>query len=64
VKIYRVADDGDLQDPEETWHNIYEVEKTGAVLVRPDGHVAWRCQATKDSPSEVLKTIFGLLGLL
>lgn len=38
--IYKIG--SDLIDPENTWHDIYNISTTGAVLVRPDGHVAWR----------------------
>jgi 2-polyprenyl-6-methoxyphenol hydroxylase-like FAD-dependent oxidoreductase len=40
---------GDLEDGEKRWADVYGVRPDGAVLVRPDGHVAWRCP---DSPPE------------
>jgi 2-polyprenyl-6-methoxyphenol hydroxylase-like FAD-dependent oxidoreductase len=46
--------DADLRDPADAWPGISEVERTGAVLVRPDGHVAWRAQALPDAPAEAL----------
>jgi len=42
LKIYMIATNGDLVDPDNHWHDIYTVTPSGAVLVRPDGHVAWR----------------------
>ena len=57
LKIYRVASDGDLIDPENIWHQLYEVTTTGAVLVRPDGHVAWRSKASVDNPKNLLHKI-------
>ena len=41
-RIHSVVIDGD--DPEATtgWQALYEIDADGAVLVRPDGHVAWR----------------------
>jgi len=33
---------GDLDDPDGAWTAAYGIEPDGAVLVRPDGHVAWR----------------------
>jgi putative polyketide hydroxylase len=45
IKSYRIANDGDLISPENNFHKIYEINSTGAVLVRPDGHVAWRRQS-------------------
>ena len=32
----------DLIDGEGTWSSAYGMTGDGAVLVRPDGHVAWR----------------------
>jgi putative polyketide hydroxylase len=58
IKNYRVAHDGDLIDPENVWHKLYEVTTTGAVLVRPDGHVAWRSKETVNNPIDVLAEIF------
>jgi len=37
------GDDADLTDTPGTWAHKYGVGPTGAVLIRPDGHVAWRC---------------------
>lgn len=46
-----------------TWHSLYDVEETGAVLVRPDGHIAWRkAEAAADHSAELgtaLSTIVG-----
>ena len=36
------AGGGALTDPDDTWQDAYEIGDEGAVLVRPDGHVAWR----------------------
>ena len=37
-----VGSGADIGDPETQWMSAYGVEADGAVLVRPDGHVAWR----------------------
>lgn len=59
--VYKVAIDGDLVDSENIWHHIYEITTQGAVLVRPDGHVAWRSITMPDNPKyeleEYLNTI-------
>lgn len=57
LKNYRIAADGDLIDYKNVWHKIYEITTTGAVLVRPDGHVAWRSKELVDDPKDVLKNI-------
>jgi len=33
----------------------YGVEQEGAVLVRPDGHIAWRCRSGSTNPAQVLQ---------
>lgn len=58
IIVYKVAPDGDLIDPDNTWHDIYDVSQSGAVLVRPDGHVAWRCQSMVENPKGRLGQYF------
>jgi putative polyketide hydroxylase len=41
------------------WHQAYGVEPTGAVLVRPDGHVGWRSRAAADNPVAILSAVIG-----
>src|SRR5260370_26213390 len=38
--VFTVGKDGDLRDPDGTWHEAYCVDTACAVLVRPYGHVA------------------------
>ena len=45
VDAFTVGPNADLGDPEEQWLSTYGVEGDGAVLVRPDGHVAWRSRS-------------------
>jgi putative polyketide hydroxylase len=42
LAAYRLAADGDLQDLEDSWRAKLGMSDAGAVLVRPDGFVAWR----------------------
>jgi putative polyketide hydroxylase len=44
----------DVQDVEGRWPEKYGVTDTGAVLVRPDGIVAWRASGTSDTPARAL----------
>ncbi|STX51344.1 FAD dependent oxidoreductase [Legionella busanensis] len=55
---YRVGKAGDLDDPEGQWLELYQINATGAVLIRPDGHVAWRNFNSDDNPEKHLKEIF------
>jgi putative polyketide hydroxylase len=60
---FTVGKDSDLSDPDGDWHDAYGVDPDGAVLVRPDGHVAWRSRSGASNPLEVLRAAFdGLLG--
>jgi hypothetical protein len=54
---------GNLDDPEKLWRHAYGVAEGGAVLVRPDGFVAWRAQRL-DADCEVqLVNAFAAMGL-
>lgn len=50
VQTYRVGVEGELVDQEQAWAPLYGVEQDGAVLVRPDGYVDWRCATLKAEP--------------
>jgi 2,4-dichlorophenol 6-monooxygenase len=59
-----IGERGGLYDPYGDWANRCEVDTTGAVLVRPDGHVVWRCPtATPDGPQQLSDAIERALGL-
>ncbi|MFF8844566.1 FAD-dependent monooxygenase [Streptomyces sp. NPDC015127] len=57
AEVFRIAPDGELQDPGGTWETTYGVRPSGAVLVRPDGFVAWRSEggATTAGPEAELR---------
>ena len=60
---YSVAREGDLIDSETIWHDAYNLSTQGAVLVRPDGHVAWRRAAIVENPKvELEKCLNAILG--
>jgi 2,4-dichlorophenol 6-monooxygenase len=42
VAVATVGDGGEYGDPDGSWAQLREVQEHGAVLVRPDNHVAWR----------------------
>ncbi len=46
--------DGDLYDSRLAWTRQRQIGRDGAVLVRPDRHVAWRSLAAADDPREAL----------
>ena len=49
-----IAEAGDCQDVNGTWAALRQVSETGAVLVRPDGHVAWRVDHVPSDPQATL----------
>ncbi len=53
VDAYRVGD-GDLVDEAGRFEELYDTGPAGAVLIRPDGFVAWRTRAADDDPEAVL----------
>ncbi|MFF8596802.1 FAD-dependent monooxygenase [Streptomyces sp. NPDC015220] len=60
VTVRAVGTAGGLRDPYGTWERLRGVEADGCVLVRPDGHVAWRAR-TSESASELPKVLTDLL---
>jgi hypothetical protein len=60
---YTIGKDCELSDPDGDWNDIYGVDSDGAILVRPDGYVAWRSRSGVSDPLEVLRgAIDSLLG--
>jgi 2,4-dichlorophenol 6-monooxygenase len=53
--VIGAGDDADLRDPGGVWARIYDVGTEGAVLVRPDGHVAWRSRTASNDPEGELR---------
>jgi putative polyketide hydroxylase len=54
LSAHRVGAEGDLIDLEHAWQTKMGVPDGGAVLVRPDGFVAWRSRAVTDDPASSL----------
>jgi len=50
LTAYTVGAEADIRDPEGQWAPAYGVVADGAVLVRPDGHVAWRQRSGVTDP--------------
>ena len=53
-----IGPDADIADPEGEWISAYGIEPDGAVLVRPDGHVAWRSRSGAARPQHELESAF------
>jgi putative polyketide hydroxylase len=61
LNAFTIGKDKGLGDPDGNWHDVYGVDPDGAVLVRPDGYVAWRSCASAGNPPEILRAVFGCL---
>jgi len=54
---HRIGGDAALSDPNGVWRRAYEIEPTGAVLVRPDGYIGWRSARGAADPTAVLSKV-------
>jgi putative polyketide hydroxylase len=64
LAIVAVGPDGSHREVDRPWHEAYGVTPTGAVLIRPDGHVAARFNVLPADPARAVTTVVvALLGL-
>ncbi|WPU94076.1 FAD-dependent monooxygenase [Mucilaginibacter sabulilitoris] len=63
ITLYSIGDNADLIYTDKPIQDTLQIADTGAVLVRPDGFVTWRCKeqtaASPEKLSAVLKQILG-----
>lgn len=63
IQLIEIGPNSDIEDSEGDWERMSEIGSNGAILVRPDGHVAWRFSEEGEqsfkSLSAVMKTILG-----
>jgi hypothetical protein len=45
LDVVTIGDGGDYTDEDGTFHAVYGIDEGGAVLVRPDGYIAWRSRS-------------------
>jgi 2,4-dichlorophenol 6-monooxygenase len=64
VRVHVIGGQDGVTDPYGEWAALREVETTGAVLVRPDRHVAWRSMRyAPDRAARLTAVLEQLLGL-
>jgi hypothetical protein len=54
---FTVGPRGQLIDDDGAWARLYGVGAAGAVLIRPDGHVAWRAVGAAADPARTLTEV-------
>jgi putative polyketide hydroxylase len=57
LRAFRIAADPESADPERAWHLTAGVGEEGALLVRPDGFVAWRARGPGADAAAVLEGV-------
>jgi 2-polyprenyl-6-methoxyphenol hydroxylase-like FAD-dependent oxidoreductase/glutathione S-transferase len=60
LEVYRVGSD-DLRDPAGRFTEAYGITPSGAVLVRPDGFVAWRAKSLERDPEAALTQVLSVI---
>ena len=63
LRCYRFGAGGNLGDPDDRGPDAFGVDANGAVLVRPDGFVAWRSREGIAEPEQRLGEVLRQLGL-
>ncbi|MFG2988378.1 FAD-dependent monooxygenase [Streptomyces sp. NPDC048257] len=59
---HRMGGDGaEIQDPTADWGDVAGTGPAGALLVRPDGFVAWRAQGAVPDPGQTLAAALSML---
>ncbi|MDN4591455.1 2-polyprenyl-6-methoxyphenol hydroxylase [Xenophilus aerolatus] len=61
AQAFAVGPQGDLIDHGGAFHDLYEIGAEGAVLVRPDGHVAWRARDAGQDAAETMRQVLDAL---
>jgi 2,4-dichlorophenol 6-monooxygenase len=54
ITVHMIGERGGIYDPYGDWAGLSEVDTTGCVLVRPDGHVVWRSPAAGPGDAQLL----------
>ena len=59
---FTIGPEGDLRELSRGWPQAYGVESDGAVIVRPDGRIAWRFKRAAANPiAEVINALSRIL---
>jgi hypothetical protein len=61
VVSHCLGTDGEAKPGKESWHTMYGIDRNGAILIRPDGIVAWRSYDLSTDPGAALSAVFSHL---
>lgn len=61
IRIVTIGPNGDVQDLLGEWKKLSAVSLRGAVLVRPDGQVAWRCVDGQNGSDQSLEVVMSAI---
>jgi hypothetical protein len=56
LSAFAIGPGGDFDGHEADWAELYGLDAGGALLVRPDGHVAWRSRRNSSEPEAIMRT--------
>lgn len=56
VPVYAVGYRCPYDDVTGEWRTRREIGDSGALLIRPDRHIAWRCADSHANPTEALRS--------
>jgi len=62
VHAVTVGPEGDIVPEEQVFEDLYGIEHSGCVLIRPDGHVAFRSRTCPADPRAELAHVFEAIG--
>jgi 2,4-dichlorophenol 6-monooxygenase len=58
LRCVSIGSGGDYTDTDGSWMRLREIGALGAILVRPDNHVAWRSMDAVGEPAAVIRSVF------
>ncbi|MFE0653137.1 FAD-dependent monooxygenase [Streptomyces sp. NPDC059534] len=61
VVTARIGEGGDYEDVDGGWEAVRQITAAGALVVRPDGHVAYRATDAVEDPEQALTEVFAAL---